>query len=56
MANYILFGGTFDPIHNGHIRMATYASMKLNADVVFVPARSPRWKTLHLLQKKDLKC
>ncbi len=45
MANFILFGGTFDPIHNGHIRIALNASLKLNADVIFVPARSPRWKT-----------
>ena len=55
MANYILFGGTFDPIHNGHIRMATYASMKLNADVVFVPARSPRWKNPTSSSKERLK-
>ncbi len=45
MANYILFGGTFDPVHNGHIRIAIAASLKLNADIVFIPARSPRWKT-----------
>lgn len=45
MANYLLFGGTFDPVHNGHIRIASVASLKLNADVIFVPARSPRWKT-----------
>ena len=45
MANYIIFGGTFDPVHNGHIRIAAAASLKLNADVIFVPARSPRWKT-----------
>lgn len=43
--NYILFGGTFDPIHNGHVRIASAASLKLNADVIFIPARSPRWKT-----------
>ena len=45
MANYILFGGTFDPVHNGHMRIAAAASLKLNADVIFIPARSPRWKT-----------
>lgn len=44
MANYIIFGGTFDPVHNGHVRIALAASMKLNADVIFVPARAPRWK------------
>lgn len=45
MANYIIFGGTFDPVHNGHMRIAMAASLKFNADVIFVPARSPRWKT-----------
>jgi len=44
MANYIIYGGTFDPIHNGHIRIANYASKKFNADVILVPAKNPRWK------------
>lgn len=45
MERLIVFGGSFDPVHNGHIRIAQAASLALNADVVFVPARSPRWKT-----------
>ncbi|MFA5443189.1 MAG: nicotinate (nicotinamide) nucleotide adenylyltransferase [Bacilli bacterium] len=44
MENVILFGGAFDPVHNGHLRMASAASFLLNADVVFVPSKSPRWK------------
>lgn len=44
MKNLIIFGGTFDPVHNAHMRIAIAASLKLNADVIFVPAKSPRWK------------
>lgn len=44
MANYIIFGGTFDPVHNGHMRIALASSLRLNADVIFVPSKSPRWK------------
>jgi nicotinate-nucleotide adenylyltransferase len=36
----ILFGGTFDPIHNGHIEVANCATDKINASkFIFVPAR-----------------
>jgi len=44
MENLIIYGGSFDPVHNGHMRIARAASLFLNADVVFVPSRSPRWK------------
>lgn len=47
MEKLVIFGGTFDPIHNAHLRIARFASMKLNADVVFLPAKSPRWKSPH---------
>ena len=39
----ILFGGSFDPIHSGHLRVAHHALQELDADeLIFVPAhRSP---------------
>ncbi len=40
----ILYGGAFDPIHNGHLKIAKEASNRLNADVVFIPTAKPRWK------------
>lgn len=44
MESLILYGGTFDPIHNGHLRIARAASLTLNADVVFVPNANPPGK------------
>ncbi|MFA6176640.1 MAG: nicotinate-nucleotide adenylyltransferase [Phycisphaerae bacterium] len=40
MKKIILFGGTFDPIHNGHLAVAKSASQQINASkVIFIPAR-----------------
>ncbi|OGS44475.1 MAG: nicotinate (nicotinamide) nucleotide adenylyltransferase [Elusimicrobia bacterium RIFOXYD2_FULL_34_15] len=55
-----LFGGSFDPIHNGHIKLAEKALKQLKLDVVyFVPAYLPPHKSRKLTdilyRKKMLK-
>lgn len=36
--NIILFGGTFDPVHQGHMKMAAYANDYIDdSKVIFVP-------------------
>lgn len=44
MKNIVLFGGAFDPVHNGHLNMALEASRQLDADVYFIPAKIAVWK------------
>lgn len=40
-----VLGGTFDPIHNGHILMAETALSQLDlTEVLFIPAGNPRFK------------
>ena len=43
MRKTALFGGTFDPVHNGHVEVAQFAAEKIGAEkVILVPAkRSP---------------
>lgn len=36
-----ILGGTFDPVHNAHLRVAWEAAEFLDADVRLVPARVP---------------
>lgn len=45
MKNFVVFGGTFDPVHNGHLRICEKAAKKFDASIIFVPSKAPRWKT-----------
>lgn len=47
MAKLLIFGGTFDPVHNGHLLTARAAMNMLQAQrVVFVPANTSPHKLL----------
>lgn len=46
MKKVLLFGGSFDPIHNAHLELAKKAYQMLQIDKgYFILARNPRWKT-----------
>lgn len=51
----ILFGGSFDPLHNGHLRIAREASRLLDAPLIFIPSKSPRWKVTEETEEDRLK-
>ena len=56
MKKVILLGGSFDPIHNGHLAIAEHAKELLHADEVwFLPLRKPRWKQLSSSQTDRIK-
>ncbi|MDP9727352.1 nicotinate (nicotinamide) nucleotide adenylyltransferase [Alicyclobacillus tolerans] len=54
----VLFGGTFDPPHIGHLLMATLAAEQTEADVWFMPAPVPPHKQgqvmASLADRKDM--
>ena len=48
--NIALFGGTFDPIHNGHLQAAKEAARRFGLNrVLFVPSGNPPHKRHHRL-------
>jgi len=49
-----IFGGSFDPVHNGHIKLALLAQKQFNLnDVIFVPAKLAPHKQESFATVKD---
>ncbi|NMW85582.1 nicotinate-nucleotide adenylyltransferase [Peptoniphilus sp. AGMB00490] len=52
MKKYGIFGGTFNPIHYGHLMICEYLKEELNLDkVIFIPTGSPPHKDLYVSAK-----
>ena len=62
--SYAIFGGTFDPIHKGHVSVASAAADRFNLDeVLLIPAGNPPHKEgrtrtpfRHRLRMAELAC
>lgn len=44
MKPLIIYGGSFDPVHLDHVRIARAASLRYQGEVLFLPNARPRWK------------
>jgi nicotinate-nucleotide adenylyltransferase len=45
-AKTVLFGGTFDPVHNAHLEIARAAARRFGlSEIIFVPAANPPHKS-----------
>lgn len=52
----VIFGGTFDPIHNGHIHIAYEALYNLDVDeIIFMPAGNPPHKNNNRVTRADIR-
>ena len=52
--NIGVFGGSFDPVHNAHLRMAETALKEFSLDkIIFVPAYVPPHKNKLVASEKD---
>ncbi len=52
-----IIGGTFDPIHNGHLIIAEYARTTLSFDkVIFMPSGSHPFKDNKKISESNLRC
>lgn len=57
MADIGIMGGTFDPIHNGHLMLARQAYQEYNLDKIwFMPSRNPPHKKDHTVTDAALRC
>lgn len=51
-----IFGGTFDPIHNGHLYIAYEAKKQLGLDkIIFVPSGTPPHKNVTNVTEADIR-
>lgn len=56
MIKKAIFGGTFDPIHIGHLYIAYQALYKLNLDkIIFVPSGNPPHKRERVITDSELR-
>ncbi len=57
MSRIGIMGGTFDPIHNGHLRLAQQAYTEYQLDSVwFMPSGQPPHKKDHKVTDADIRC